>query len=122
MGKRVAREFNAGTWTKAQFWSAVRSALRQKFRYWKPITQAKNAARRACKKRGNQKWEYQCNHCKKWFKGTDVQVDHIEPAGSLRDWDDLVPFLQRLTVEEGYQVLCVPCHKVKTDEEKKRWK
>lgn len=109
---------NAGTMTEAQYWAKVRSALRQAFRYWKPITQAKQDARRAKKNGGRQKWEYQCNHCYLWFKGDEVEVDHIIPVGSLKCKEDLVQFLDNLTAEEGYQVLCKPCHNIKTSEER----
>jgi hypothetical protein len=63
------------------------------------------------------KKEYQCAKCKKWFKRADVEIDHIEEAGSLNNYDDIVPFIQRLTKEDisSYQILCKPDHKVKTD-------
>ena len=32
---------NAGTMTESAFWSFIRSALRQKSRWWKPITECK---------------------------------------------------------------------------------
>jgi len=62
------------------------------------------------------KTEYKCAHCKKWSKRADVQIDHIIECGSLKDWDDVVPFIQRLTVEDvnSYQVLCKKCHVIKT--------
>ena len=60
------------------------------------------------------KWSYQCSQCKKLFKGTEVQVDHIEPCGSLKSFDDLAGFAERLFVEtDGLQVLCSKCHKEK---------
>lgn len=40
---------NAGTLTESAFWSFIRSALRQKSRFWKPITQCKMKSRRAYK-------------------------------------------------------------------------
>jgi 5-methylcytosine-specific restriction endonuclease McrA len=121
--KKVRRIRNGGTWTESQFFSAIRSALRQKFRYWKPITKARDAARRVYKgKNKRQKWEYQCAHCQKWYKGGEVQVDHIIPCGSLRSYEDLVGFIKRLTPEdsEAFQVLCVECHKIKTKEERNK--
>ena len=30
-----------------------------------------------------QKYEYQCNSCKEWFPEKKINVDHINPAGSL---------------------------------------
>jgi len=58
--------------------------------------------------------------CKKWFARTMVQVDHIIPVGSLKKKEDLVPFLERLTSEKGYRVLCKPCHQSVTNKERGR--
>jgi len=111
---------NGGTLTESGFWSFIRSALRQKSRWWKPITQAKANVKRPYKgpiKR--QKFEYQCNHCKKWYPEKNVNVDHIIPAGALNCANDLPGFVERLFVEvEGLQVLCQDCHNIKTQNEK----
>ena len=112
---------HAGTLTESSFWSFIRSALRQKSRWWKPIAQCKAKAKRTYKgplKR--QKFEYQCNDCKGWFPDKVINVDHIIPAGSLRCADDLPGFVERLFIEvEGLQVLCSKCHNIKTQKEKK---
>ena len=111
---------NAGTMTESAFWSFIRSALRQKSRWWKPITQCKLEARRAYNgplKR--QKFEYQCNTCKKWFPEKKINVDHIIGAGSLNCADDLPGFVNRLFCEQdNLQVLCETCHDKKTKLEK----
>ena len=115
----VPRTRNAGTWTEAAYWGAIRSHLRRGFRYWKPIMKTKLAARRPYEgPNKRQKWESQCAHCKEWFKDKDTQVDHIIPVGSLKCPGDLVGFLERLTCEEGFQVLCTGCHQIKTNEER----
>ena len=44
---RIARTRNAGTMTESMFWSMLRSALRQKSRWWKPIGECKKLAQRA---------------------------------------------------------------------------
>ena len=50
-----------------------------------------------------------------------ISVDHIEPVGTLRDYDDLPNFVRRLFVdEEGLQILCKDCHDKKTQAERKR--
>lgn len=69
-----------------------------------------------------QKWEYQCNHCKQWFKDKDVQIDHIIPVGSLKCSEDIAGFLERLTPEDvnAFQCLCKECHAVKTAKERKK--
>jgi 5-methylcytosine-specific restriction endonuclease McrA len=117
---RVAKPRNAGTMTESAFWSFIRSALRQKSRWWKPITQCKMKARRAYKgPNKRQKFEYQCNECKNWFPDKKVNVDHINPAGTLRSANDLPGFVERLFCEiDGLQVLCSGCHDIKTKNEK----
>jgi hypothetical protein len=113
---RVPRTRNAGTMTEAAFWSMIRSALRQKSRWWKPIAECKKLARRISKsKNKRQKWEYQCKKCKKWYKSDQVNVDHIEQAGSLRSYEDLPRFVETLFCEQdNLQVLCKSCHDEKT--------
>ena len=122
MARRVERTRNGGTWTNAQFYGAIRSALRSKFKWWKPMREAKERARRAYKGDGRQKWEYQCNDCKKWYKDKEVQVDHVVPCGSLRCMEDIAPFIERMCCErvDAYQVLCKPCHQKKTNIERKK--
>ena len=95
--KKVIKTRNAGTMTEAAFWSFIRSGLRQKSRWWKPITQCKLVSRRDYKgplKR--QKYEYQCNKCKGWFPEKKINVDHIVPAGSLNCAQDLPLFVETL--------------------------
>lgn len=110
---------NAGTMTESAFWAFIRSALRHKSMYWKPITQCKLNAKRPYKgpiKR--QKFEYQCNMCKGWFAEKHINVDHICPAGSLKSAQDLPGFIERLFCEvDNLQVLCTQCHDVKTKNE-----
>lgn len=122
MAKRatVPKPRNSGTMTESAFWSFIRSGLRQKSRWWKPITECKAKAKRAYKgplKR--QKFEYQCNHCKGWFAEKNINVDHIVPAGTLTCAADLPGFVERLFCEvDNLQVLCEKCHDIKTKSEK----
>ena len=117
---RVPKPRNAGTMTESAFWSFIRSALRQKSRWWKPILQCKLASRRAYKgPNKRQKFEYQCATCKQWFQEKKINVDHIHPAGSLNCAADLPGFEERLFCEQdNLQVLCEKCHDVKTKIEK----
>jgi len=117
---RVERPRNAGTMTESAFWSFIRSTLRQKSRWWKPITECKMKARRAYKGPSKrQKFEYQCNECKNWYPEKSINVDHIVPAGTLKTAADLPGFVERLFCEiDGLQVLCSKCHDKKTAHEK----
>ena len=116
---------NAGTMTESQYWGKIRSALRKSFQYWKPMQKAlENASRKYTGPNKLQKKEYQCAHCKEWFKRTEVQIDHIVECGSLRSFEDIEGFLTRLTPEdpEAFDVLCKPCHLVKSKIERDKKK
>lgn len=62
---------------------------------------------------------YECNNCKKVVRNKDKKIDHIHPVVNVRKgfvgWNT---FSKRLFCKsEGFQVLCDPCHKIKTDKE-----
>lgn len=109
-------------WTESRFFSFVRSALRQAWSRYPPKYQVLElAARPYVGPDKRQKKEYHCAICKEWHKRSNVEVDHIEPAGSLRDYSDLPGFVRRLfTSVDKLRVLCKPCHKIVTQEEKKK--
>ena len=61
------------------------------------------------------KFEYQCAACEQWFMQKQVEVDHLVEAGSLKSYEDLPGFVERLfTSPDKLQVLCKDCHKGKT--------
>lgn len=109
-------------WSTSRFWSFVRSALRQAWSRYPPKYQVLELASRPYvgpDKR--QKKEYLCAICNKWHKRKNVEVDHIEPAGKLSSYDDLPGFVERLfTSVDMLRVLCIPCHREVTQEEKKK--
>lgn len=119
--KSVPKTRNAGKWTESQYFSRIRSALRRTFRFWGPMQLALDKASRPSRSENKRlKKEYQCAHCKEWFKRADVEVDHIIPCGSLNSYKDIPSFLERLTPEsiEAFQVLCKPCHLIKTKKDR----
>lgn len=85
---------------------------------WPPRNQALRAARRVSKLADKRtKWQYKCARCKKWFKQSQIQIDHIVPKGRY-DKDTFFVWLDRLFCDtDGFQVLCVPCHKKKSARE-----
>lgn len=119
--KRIAavKTRNAGTMSESAFWSFIRSGLRQKSRWWKPITQCKQLAKRVYKgPNKRQKFEYQCNECKNWFMEKNINVDHAIPVGALNCAEDLPGFVNRLFCEvDNLQILCSSCHDIKTKKE-----
>lgn len=112
----VIKTRNNNTMSESAFWGMIRSTLRQKSRWWKPIAKClENNKRNYTGPNKRQKFEYQCNYCKSWKNRKQVSVDHINPAGTLRCAGDLPGFVENLFCEvKGLQVLCNNCHDRKT--------
>lgn len=109
---------NDGKWTEARFWSFVRSALRGAFQRWPPKHAAKEAAKEEVENQ-TYRYGYRCAECGDLFRSSEVQVDHIEPAGTLKTYSDLPKFVERMFCEiDGFQTLCKSCHAVKTNSER----
>ena len=108
-------------WTEARYWGFIRSALRQASRRWPPIArQALGAVRRPYSGLNpRQRWEYPCATCGGWYPAKEVQVDHVEPCGTLTAYADLPGFVERLFCEaDRLRVVCRECHKKITAEAK----
>ena len=118
--KVVEKPFNGGQWTNARFWSFIRSNLRLMSRKWPPIQEVLRDVRRPSKSRNKRlRWEYVCCECGKWFPRKEVQVEHTIPCGSLKSFDDVAKFLERMLVEKhGLSVQCKGCHQLKTNRER----
>lgn len=107
--------------SSAEYFTRIRSGLRNAFRWWKPLQKAAERASRPSQSENKRiKKEYQCTICKEWFKRADTHIDHIVPCGTLKCYEDIVPFLKNLTVEDPnmYQLLCKKCHLIKTKKER----
>jgi len=119
MGRRVERTRAGGQWTESRYFGFIRSTLRRAFTRYPVKHQVKINNRRI--KKGSKRFEYQCEACRGWFPNSQIEVDHINPAGSLKTFDDLPGFVERLFCEEdNLQLICKPCHLKKTKEERSR--
>jgi hypothetical protein len=127
MGKTKPKPYANGAWTEARFRSFVMSALRRA--QWPVKYEAINrayvktgpnpATGRMCKL-------HRCEQCNNLFPQGQMAADHIEPVVPIEgfkkkgflgyDWDSLI---QRLYCEiGGFQALCNPCHKLKSQDER----
>ena len=115
---------NAGTMSESAFWTFIRSALRSASTRWQPKFDCLKAAyfdTRMNEKTKRVSKHYKCALCKSIYPGKEIQIDHIIPAGSLREFEDLPSFAQRLFCEaSGFRALCITCHSQVTAEEKIR--
>ena len=105
------------TMTESQYLAWIRSALRSKSLRWPPRAEALKLARRAYKGPiKQQKWEFLCAICQKYFKMKEVVVDHFPvEAGSILSVEDIGPFANNLYCEvENLRVLCKEDHDIHT--------
>lgn len=109
---RVARIRNAQTETQSQHMNKIRSMLRSLSRWWKPMQLALKASSTTYTVGRAKRVMFLCAQCNKLHERKNVEVNHIEPAGSLKDYNDLPAFCERLFVEDisKLEVLCKPCH------------
>lgn len=118
MAARVPKTIGGNRYTEAGFWSFIRSGLRAKYSRWGPRYDILADAKiKYVGPNARQKFAYLCSQCGQSFAQKEVEVDHIVECGSLRSFDDLPGFVERLFCEkDGLRVVCKPCHKVITDQ------
>jgi hypothetical protein len=122
--------------TEAAFFGRFRSALRKEWKYSQPHKEAIKRAKKPYIGPGKRKFVIACEQCNdKYFlqEKIDVesakkgkmksvlayQVDHKIDAGSLKSFDDLSGFAERLFCHpDELQVLCYHCHHKKTHKKK----
>lgn len=103
------KKFNKKNWIMA-------SLRRMSYRYLPRNLAQKNAR----KDRGL----YECASCKSLFKAKEFAIDHIEPVIPLQEGFPMHPItggpdwtivIDRLFCDvKGFQILCIPCHDIKT--------
>jgi 5-methylcytosine-specific restriction endonuclease McrA len=61
-----------------------------------------------------QKWEFLCAECQEWFMAKNTQVHHKIECGTLKNFNDIAGFTERLLCPaEDLMVLCKKCHQQK---------
>lgn len=112
--------------TKASFMSFLRGGIRRALWNRSPIKLEfirKNRIRIPNpnpRGRVDEVWGAICGVCGGEFLLKDVEVDHRVGNHSLKDLDDLQPFIEGIVCvsEEALSFVCKPCHKCKTHAEK----
>lgn len=131
MGKRGIINPKYGL-TEAAFFGKIRSMLRKEWRHSQPYRDALKRAKVPYLGGGRRKFSIKCEQCNieyaigeriivgqtKLGKDKDAlayQIDHQVDAGSLKCFDDLSSFAERLfCAANELRVLCWHCHKEKT--------
>lgn len=119
-------KYNGGKWTEARFRSFIKSALRNASKRYPPKFECLNSAytgQRINPSTGRLAKHFRCARCGGEFVGAKMQADHIErvvPLTGFSSWDEII---DRMFCEaDGFQALCIPCHKIKTAEERQQAK
>ena len=61
-------------------------------------------------------WGCRCEQCHELFRQTECEVDHIEGAGSFRNWGEFEAWMIKLMHINwnGIRIVCKKCHKIKS--------
>lgn len=110
-------------WTEGRLKSFITSTIRAGFRRYPPkfeVLKEAQTSKKINKKTGRMCQHYLCASCGEEFPSKEVQVDHIKPVvdpkKGFETWDR---FIERLFCSKAnLQVLCLQCHKEKTQKEK----
>lgn len=122
--------------TEAAYFTWIRGRLRQLWQKWPPRNELKKEKRvrapvlgedgnqivyKTGKKKGRLKyrWELPCEQCGGVYPQSQVEADHLEPAGACTNAVQVGTFLYRLLVsKDKLRLLCKPCHKIITYSER----
>ena len=110
------------SWTPGRVRSFITAVLRSGSRRWPPRYETLNDAKTEKKinaSTGRLAQHFRCSSCLAEFPSKQVQIDHrnpvVDPVVGFVSWDT---FIERLFCDkDNLQVLCKPCHKVKSKEE-----
>lgn len=112
---RVERTRAGKQWTEAAYWGFIRSGLRQLSLRWPPLRDIMREGRRPYRGPDKRtKWEHRCELCGEWCRAKEIEIDHIEPVGQLKGYDDVAGFVRRLLCErDNLRKLCVRCNQAR---------
>jgi hypothetical protein len=112
----------SGRWSEAQYRSFIKGNLRRVCGKWAPIQEAKKEARTG-------RNQYECACCKEIVGSSvvvdgkrvnNIFVDHIkpivDPTVGWTTWDDCIESM--FCEKDNLQLVCLPCHSVKSAEER----
>lgn len=107
------------TMTEAQFFSWIRSHARKLSIKWKPRTNFLKENRMPYVGPNRRaKWGYRCRNCLGFFIRKDIEVNHLIACGSIKCFEDIGGFYERLLCEkDGYEILCKGCHRKTTNKQ-----
>lgn len=114
MGRNIWR-------TENEFWTWVRGGMRSGFWNRNPLKfdfiKKKRKLVRNPKLDKNPKskpqvWGAECEICNEDFVLKEIQVDHINPVGSIKSLDDLPEAFRNMVMitEDDLRILCRECH------------
>lgn len=110
--QRVNKPFADGTMSNSAFFGMIRSALRQKSRFFYSMKVCRERVRipyTGPSKRD--KWRYKCEMCNGIFKATETVIHHSVECGKLSSFEDLGGFAQRLFCNSSdLMCICNECH------------
>lgn len=100
-------------WTKARYFSFIRSALRSAtIRYPAKQKYLESASYKA-PPGGRAKKLVDCEQCSISMAKSRAHIDHIIPCGSLRGFDDVERFITTMFCGvDNFRVLCKPCNEI----------
>lgn len=107
--------------SKSQYINWIRGGLRKLWSRHPSKTEIRKQHR---EKRDNGKgrmvFHNQCNMCKEWYKTADTEIDHLKCNPPFKDLKDIAEYAENLlnVGVEDLQILCKPCHKIKTYSER----
>ena len=115
------------TWSDGRLKSFITSALRGAFRRYPnkyEVLKEALVGKRLNNKTNRVSAHYKCAECNEDFPTKEVQVDHVlpivDPSEGFISWDAFIANL--FCSKDNLQVLCKPCHKIKTLKENKKRK